>query len=140
MKVRPDSYNGLVRLNKGEELIASLNQIVQEQNLPSCWVSGLGGAASATIGFYDLETKQYQWQEITEPMEITNLTGNLAWQEGEPIWHIHGTFSKKDMTAIGGHIKQLVVSGTCEILLHKWYADKLIRAEDTDTGLKLLDV
>ncbi len=140
MKFRYDGFNWLVRLDKGEKLIESLSSLVKAEKIPSCWVSGIGGALSAQLGFYDLDKKEYQWRDIDELTEITGLQGNLAWDGQEPVWHIHGTLAKADGSAVGGHVKELVVGGTCEVLLHKWYADNLTRSEDPDVGLKLIDL
>ena len=73
-------------------------------------------------------------------MEITSLQGNVAWDGDEPVIHLHGTFSDESMQAFGGHIKELQVGGTCEILLHRWYKDALTRQADPATGLNLLNV
>jgi predicted DNA-binding protein with PD1-like motif len=140
MKFRADGYNWIVRLDKGEKLVESLTRLVKAEKIPSCWVSGLGGALNAELGFYDLQKKEYQWHNFDELMEITNLQGNLAWDGEEPQWHIHGTLSKSDASAIGGHIKELTVGGTCEVLLHRWYKENLTRTKDDEIGLNLLDL
>ena len=109
----------------------------KEQNLTSAWLSGLGGSGSVTLGFYDIETKEYEWKEFKEPQEILNLTGNLSWVDGEPFWHVHGTFSGCNLTAVGGHVKELIAGLTCEILITP-LETPLTRVFDEETGLKLL--
>lgn len=141
MTHRFDGYNWLVKLEKGELLIESLSKLVKDEAIQGAWISGLGGALWAELGFYDLEQKQYHWQKKNELLEITSLQGNIAWQEGEPVLHIHGTFSDRNMNAFGGHVKELAVGGTCELLLHRWNEEAgLTRSKDLETGLTLLDV
>jgi predicted DNA-binding protein with PD1-like motif len=141
MKYRFDGYNWLVRFDKGERLVEGLTQLVRQEDIRGAWISGLGGALSAELGFYNLETQEYEWKKFDQLMEITNLQGNVAWQDDEPILHIHGTFSDKNMQAFGGHVKELVVGGTCEVLLHRWYEEEgLGRDKDQLTGLNLLDL
>ncbi len=135
-----DGYNWLVRLNRGELLVENLTKFVREQKIGGTWISGLGAASWAELGFYDLATKQYQWQKIDKPMEILSLQGNVAWEGEEPILHMHGSFGDSQMQAVGGHIKELQVAGTCEVLLHRWYHGSLTRSTDEQTGLKLLDL
>jgi hypothetical protein len=135
-----DGFNWLLRLNKGEYLIDSLLNFTREHNISGAWVSGIGAALSAELGFYDLNKKQYRWKKFDQLMEITSLQGNIAWSDGEPAVHIHGTFSDSDMRSFGGHVKELEVGGTCEVLLHRWYQDKLTRSNDQQTGLTLLDL
>lgn len=141
MTYQYDGYNWLVKLKKGELLIESLTKLVQDEHIKGAWVAGLGAAMGAELGYYELETQQYHWKKLEEELEITSLQGNVAWRDGEPVLHIHGTFSRKDMSAVGGHVKELTVGGTCEILLHRWYeTDGLSRSLDEETGLTLLDV
>lgn len=130
----------LVRLDRGEKLIESLNQLAVKENLQAAWLQGLGGAESAELGFYDLETQQYNWQVFRDLMEITSLQGNLAWVDSQPKWHIHGTLSGRDYRAVGGHVKELVVGGTCELRLHLHEDVSLKRKIDAATGLQLLDL
>lgn len=127
----------IIVINRNDELMVQLTKHAKEWNLKSAWLSGLGGAGMVTLGFYDVEAKAYGWKEFNEPMEILNLTGNLAWVDGEPFWHVHGTFSGRDLTAVGGHVKELVVGLTSEILITPLNTP-LTRMFDDETGLKLI--
>lgn len=130
----------MLRLDRGEKLLECLNRLVVQENIQAAWLYGLGGAEWAELGFYDLEAKEYQWQTFTELMEITSLQGNLTWVGDQPKWHIHGTLSGRDHRAIGGHVKELVVGGTCEISLRILPDLTLRRQRDDKTGLDLLDL
>lgn len=140
MKYKYDGYNWLVRLEKGEAVVAGLTELVKSQKIDGAWLSGIGACLSAELGSYNLETKQYNWQKFNEPLEILSLQGNLSWQADEPVLHIHGSFSNRQMQAFGGHVKELEVAGTCEILIHRWYDSGLKRKIDNSTGLNLLDL
>lgn len=140
MTYRFDGYNYLVRLNKGELLVESLTKLAKEKQLGGAWVSGLGGALWAELGFYDLPNQQYHFQKVEKLLEITALQGNLSLKEGKPVFHIHGTFSDSNLHAIGGHVKELCVAGTCEIYLHTIFGEPLTRTPNDEVGLPLLDV
>jgi uncharacterized protein len=141
MKYRFDGFNWLVRFDRGEKLVEGLTAIVKKEKIKGAWVSGLGAAESAVLGYYNLETKAYEWKQLDQLLEITSLQGNVAWEGGVPVLHIHGTFSNHDLQALGGHVKELVVGGTCEVLLHRWYEEEgLRRSQDETTGLKLLQL
>jgi len=132
-----DANGNLLIINRGEEVIGQLVKYAKDKNITSAWLSGLGGSGTVTLGFYAIETKEYKWKEFNEPMEILNLTGNLSWVDGEPFWHVHGTFSGPQLQAVGGHVKELMVGLTCE--LHITPLDTpLTRVFDDETGLKLL--
>jgi uncharacterized protein len=140
MTYKFDGYNWLVRFDRGEFLVEGLTKLVKRENIQGAWISGLGAAQSAELGFYDLDKKSYRWKRFDQLMEITSIQGNVAWDGDEPVLHMHGTLSDETMQAHGGHIKELQVGGTCEVLLHRWYADALHRVPNSDTGLKILDL
>lgn len=129
-----------MRLDRGEKLIENLNQLTIAEDLRAVWLQGLGGAQSAELGFYDLDSREYKWQSFDELMEITSLQGNLAWVNDQPKWHIHGTLSGRDYGAVGGHVKELIVGGTCELRLVAMSDISLARRVDSSTGLQLLDL
>ena len=126
-------------LERGQELMDALKAYAEENALTSAWIhSGLGGADSVTLSFYDLETKTYIDRTFDQPIEIVSLDGNLSVVDGEPFWHVHGIFGTRDYQAISGHVKQLSIALTGELFITPLEA-KLTRAYDETTGLKLLD-
>lgn len=124
-------------LERGEEMIESLNRHAAESNLSSAWLSGLGGAEGLTLGFYDLEARDYKWQEFDQPLEIVSLTGNLVILDDKPFWHIHGVFSGPDYGSISGHVKSLTIGLTGELFITPLDFE-LTRTYDDETGLKLI--
>lgn len=137
MKTFIDADKTLIVLEKGEELIESLTRYAREHNVQGAWVSVIGGSSELTLGYRDTSKKEYIWQEYAEPLEITGLQGNLAFIDGEPSWHIHGTFSRPDYSVIGGHVKRCSIGLTGEILLQT-HGTKVERKHDEDTGLNLI--
>lgn len=136
-----DGYNWLVKLNKGELLVKTLCEIVKQEDVKGAWISGLGGSAWVDLGYYDLDDKDYHFTKRDDLIEITSLQGNVAWKDNQPVLHIHGSFSDKNNLSYGGHVKELEVGGTCEVMLHRWYKPEgLTRSIDSETGLNLLDV
>ncbi len=140
MKYRFDGYNWLVRLETGEKLIESLTSLAKAQKIGGAWLNGIGTATWAEIGFYDLNQQKYIWRKFNQHVEITGLQGNISWDGDKPTLHIHGSFADSDMQAYGGHVKELEVASTCEVLVHRWYESGLTRQLDETTGLKLLDL
>ena len=57
-----DGYNYVIKLKPGERLSEAIEQFAQETKLEGAWVEGLGAAQEVTLGFYDLEKQEYQWQ------------------------------------------------------------------------------
>ena len=137
-----DGYNHIIRLERGERLSEAMDQFLADSSIEiqGAALSGVGAAEQLELGFYDLTAKEYQWKSFPDLYEITSLTGTIALDEhGVPMYHLHGTFSDGDYQVIGGHVKDLVVGGTCELFVHTTYRP-LRRKHDDDTGLKLLDL
>ena len=125
-------------LERGEQLIESLNEFARSAQLTSGWLtSGVGGANQATLAYYDFEAQQYNYRDFDESLEILSLQGNLSWVNGEPFWHVHAVLSGEDFQSIGGHVKSLRIGLTAELLIMP-LSSKLTRNFDETTGLKLL--
>ena len=137
-----DGYNYIVRLNRGERLSEALQQFFTESetDVQGAAVSAVGAAQNLELGFYDLKQKTYNWRSFEGLYEITSLLGTIALDEhGNKMLHLHGTFSDREYQVIGGHVKDFVVGGTCELFIHCTY-QPLQRRHDSDTGLNLLDL
>ena len=46
-------------MKPGDLVIYNLTKIAKENNIQSGWISGIGAIKNATIGMYDLKTKEY---------------------------------------------------------------------------------
>ena len=140
MNYRFDGYNYIVVLKKGEELTEKLLSVIKQAGIKGGWVQGIGGALEVELGFYDLGKREYKWQTFASLCEIDSLQGSIAQDDkGEPVLHLHGVFSGDDYETIAGHVKRLIVGGTCELFIHA-YQQPLKRQFDGGTGLKLLDL
>lgn len=136
MKSFKNMGGSVLVLKRGENLIEQLSLYAVENDLGAAWIYGLGGAASITISWYDLEKKVYKDKRF-ESVEILSLTGNLSVVDRAPFWHIHGSFSGSDYKTVGGHVQSLTVGPTCEIYLTP-LDTPMSRQPDSTTGLKLL--
>lgn len=137
-----DGYNHIVRLNRGERLSEALQEFcaTSKVEILGASVSGVGAAEQLELGFYDLASQQYNWRTFDDLYEVTGLQGTIARDEHDNyMFHLHGTFSDQNYQVIGGHVKDFVVGGTCELFIHGTY-QPLRRRLDSDTGLKLLDL
>jgi hypothetical protein len=135
-----DGFNYLIKLNKGERLSEVIEQFASETKIEGAWVSGLGAALTATLGFYDLDKKEYHWQTFEGLYELVNLNGNLAFNEqGKMMPHFHAVLSDRQLQTIGGHLKDLVAGATVELFVHRAY-QPLRRKADPEVGLQTLDL
>lgn len=118
MKIFAQAKNNFViRLDQGEELITGLKNFCRREKIKAGVFIGLGAAREIELAHYNPAKKIYRDKKLKGDWEIANITGNIARMEKEIIIHAHGLFSNKSLSVRGGHIKNLLVSATCEIFL-----------------------
>ena len=139
MKYKRFGEDIVVRLEVGEEVVASLAEIAESEGVTFAEVSGIGAVDDIAVSVYDVKQKRHFDHEFREPMEITSLLGTVTEMEGAPYIHIHASAGRADGSVVGGHLKRAVVSATCEIVLHTVYG-RVPRFFDDATGLNLMDV
>jgi len=105
----------LIRLDPGEEVIASMTAICAKEKIELGIVSGIGAVNKATVGLFNPVTKEYTSTTLEKDFEITNLTGNVTQKDGEVYLHLHTTLADLDHKAFGGHLNAATVSATAEI-------------------------
>ena len=129
-----DTY--LVRMDRGEEILAALAALCEKENIALAAVDALGAVDHAVVGVYDVSTQVYTRKEFNEPMEIANLCGTVTRKDGRVYLHLHATLCGMDMIARGGHANELRVSATCEMAV-RTLPGEVGRRKDDVTGLNL---
>ncbi len=124
-------------LKRGQRIAGEILAFCKKNKISSAYFSAIGAVSSAELAFYDINSKKYSFKTFNEDLEICSMAGNLAVMKGELVFHAHASFSNSKMEAMGGHLKDAVVSGTCEVFLVS-LKEKLERAFDEDTGLNLI--
>ncbi|MCB0714120.1 MAG: DNA-binding protein [Ignavibacteriae bacterium] len=123
--------------DKGDKVMEELQRFAVEQQITAASFVGLGAFSSATLAFYDRQTKGYDPIPVQEQTEVLNVTGNIAIFNGEPRLHVHATLGRPDGSTIGGHLVEGAVWPTLEIALFA-SSEVLEREMDEETGLPLL--
>lgn len=137
------NYSGkyYVRLDKGDEVVASLPALCRKEGIALAQVQGIGGCGEVTVGVFDTETKTYREETVTGTLEMISLDGNITEYEDKPFLHAHATFAyHRDGEAklLSGHLLKAVISLTGEIVLTP--ADgKIGRKYLDDLGIRVWD-
>ncbi len=121
----------------GDEVTAELTRFAAEKHLRACGVYGLGTFEEATLGYFDLQAKDYRPLRVREQVEVASLVGNIATVDGKHRLHAHVVIGKVDGTAMAGHLLNGRVRPTLELLVTE-YSASMARAFDPSTGLTLL--
>ena len=132
--------NGFIlRFQKGEKLIQGVNDFCAKNSITTGFFYGLGAVLEAEVGYYNLDTKEYEYQNFAETMEIVSINGNVSMKDNKPFVHAHTVLAKKDFSTIGGHLKEATVGGTCELYLAVSNAT-IHRKFDEETALSLFEI
>ena len=111
MEYRKFAQGYILRLDPGEEIVASLTRLVEQENVQLGTVSALGAAGDVTIGIFNTKEKQYYSQRYQGDYEISALVGNVTRKEGEPYLHLHITIGNPVTGEVhAGHLSSAVIS------------------------------
>jgi predicted DNA-binding protein with PD1-like motif len=115
MQVQRTRYGYGVKIESGEEIVASLTDFARRENLRAGLLSGLGAVGECELGFFVRPTRQYVRRVFTGEHEIGSLTGNFSELDGEPFPHCHILIAGEDLVAWTGHLFHGIVTVTCEV-------------------------
>ena len=121
-------------------MIAGLGGFAAENDLNAASITAIGAFSDATLGYFDMERKEYKQIPVREQVEVLSLIGDIAPKEnGEPQVHAHVVLGKSDGTTKGGHLLEAHVRPTLEVILTE-SPKHLRRRTDEETGLPLIDL
>jgi len=115
MKWQRTRYGWVVRIDLGEEIIATLQTFARDQGVRAGMISGIGAAGEVELGFFVRATREYIRRSFVGEYEIGSLTGNFSVLDGEPFPHCHVVIAGEDLVAHTGHLFRGVVTVTCEV-------------------------
>lgn len=127
----------VIRFDRGEEVIEGMEIFCQKRKINAGFFWGLGAAQKVALSHYDVGAKKYSDKIIHQKLEIISLLGNIARMKDQILIHAHGVFSDKNMRALAGHVKKLVVAATCEIFMES-LKEKIERQYSQTIGLNLI--
>jgi predicted DNA-binding protein with PD1-like motif len=139
MRFRRFGERYIVRLESGEPVIETLTGLLRSEGVAFANVSAAGAVRSARLGYWNPETREYEYRDFDEQLEVVSFQGNASLKDGQPFLHIHGVFGRRDFTVVGGHVKEASVHPTFEVWLR--IEDVAVRrAKEPTTGLDLLEL
>ena len=126
----------VIRMDRGEEVMATLTALCEQEGIRLASVEAIGAVDRAVVGLYDVDKKVFHRKEFQEPMELTSLLGTVTEKDGKPYLHLHATFCDANMQTHGGHVNALYISATCEMVL-RLLPGQVGRRPNEATGLNL---
>lgn len=116
------------RLQRGDDLLEKIEEIAVKNNI-KCGVvlSSVGCVSKATVR----DASGVNFQTIVEDMEIISVDGTVSKERA----HLHISFSKEDLSVIGGHlVKGCIINTTCELIIAEVDGYKIGTTFDNQTG------
>ncbi len=129
----------MIRLEKGDDILASIKQFAEANKIGAALFEGIGSLNTAKLGHYDFVTKNYKYEVFSEDLEILSLSGNVSTLNKAVLPHAHVTLGKRDFSVIGGHLDEGSLANMVEIGLAT-LPGKLVKAKDDEVGLNLLQL
>ncbi len=130
----------VAKIEPNEDIVDAIKELIKKHNIKSGLLNVIGALKQFTIGYFDIETKEYNFKTFDEDIELISCMGNIAFKDNEPIIHLHVSVGKEDYSIIGGHLSQpSIVSVTAEVYVYE-ITQTITRANDPQFDLSLLDL
>lgn len=128
-----------VRVDRGEEIVRSLQAVCSQEGVTFASVTGIGAVGRAVVGLYRVAEKKFIPNTFEGELEMISLSGSVTEKDGKPYLHLHAAFAGPDGGAVGGHLVEAVVSGTAEIFVNTLSGTMGCRT-DPATDLNIFDI
>ena len=127
-----------IRVDRGEEIIATVLAVCACEGIASATYSGIGGCSAAEIQTFDPARGQFQTEKLEGMLELVSFMGNvISDDDGNRYHHTHALYAYVDGGAHktrGGHIKSSTVLYTAEIELRPVPGRGIGYMKDAETG------
>ncbi|HKU66545.1 MAG TPA: PPC domain-containing DNA-binding protein [Candidatus Baltobacteraceae bacterium] len=122
-----------------DDVLAELQQFCETERIFAATLCAIGGFRTATLAFYNMETKTYEPIEVDEQVEVLSLLGNVTEYRGKPKIHAHCTVGHRDGRTTGGHLLAAIVRPTLELTIDELPSD-LHRTDRPEIGIPLIEL
>ncbi|MEX3858220.1 PPC domain-containing DNA-binding protein [Paraburkholderia sp. BR10923] len=108
----------VVVFDTGEEAVGGLKAFAGDNGIEGARVSAIGALQCGVVAWLNWETKTYEPISVDEQCEVISILGDVAkGDDGRPSLHLHGLLGLKGGRTVGGHIQELHVRPTLDVML-----------------------
>lgn len=101
MQIQKDGKLFLLKLDRGDDVLGTLEQVAQDNSIKTGEVSwGVGMIRNLQIGYFN--GNEYEKETYSNPLEVVSFHGSIA--ENEPRFHIHVSCAGQNHGVVGGHL------------------------------------
>jgi predicted DNA-binding protein with PD1-like motif len=138
VKDAPEEKVYAVIFSKGDDAMSGLTDFAIQNHIQDAHFTGIGAVSGATLAWLDPAAKIYHRIPVTQQVEVLSLVGDMTTFNGKPVVHMHAVLGKPDGATIGGHVFELDVNPTLEVIVTV-NTVPLKRKLDDASGMKVID-
>jgi predicted DNA-binding protein with PD1-like motif len=124
-------------LKAGSKIPDDILAIAKEEKIVTARVEAIGGVNELRLAYFNHHTKKYEEHDFKEFLEVTGILGNVTQKDGKPYLHIHGTFGRRDLSTLGGHVMAAEVFPLLEVVITPT-KNRALRRFDDGLGLSII--
>ena len=128
----------VARIDRGEEIVASLARLCAAEEVELASVTAIGAVNAFKVGVFSPVGKVYRSNAFSGDYEIVSLSGSVTAKDGAPYIHLHASFADASGRVFGGHLNEAFVSATCEMFVDT-VPGSVGRTFSEDVGLNLFE-
>ena len=106
-----------VTFGPGDEVMSGLTEFAEKNHITSGYMTGIGGLATATLGWGDPAVGGVKTIPVTDKCELVSFIGNISMQRGKVYVHAHAVVSFSDGSTKGGHVVDAHANPFVEIFI-----------------------
>ncbi len=111
--------------------------IARREKIMTARVEAIGGVDKLRLAYFNHRTKKYEEHDYEEFLEVTSLLGNITLKGGKRFLHAHGTFGRRDVSVLGGHVMEATVFPILEVVITPT-KNRALRRFDDELGLNVI--
>jgi uncharacterized protein len=106
-----------VMFGPGDEIMSGLTEFAEKNHITKGYISGIGGLATATLGWGDPQKGGVKTIPVEQKCELASFLGNISMQRGKVYVHAHAVVSFSDGSTKGGHVVDAHANPFVEIFI-----------------------
>jgi predicted DNA-binding protein with PD1-like motif len=130
----------LVRLERGEELVAAIESLAERERIGAAWIRGIGTLEWVELDRHDQARRKAEPpQRFDLPCDVLSLEGNVSTLNEQPRAVLHAAIARRTdngLDVIGGRVRRGGVFHI-ELAIEAFDDVSLARERDEATGLAL---
>ena len=84
-----------VMFGPGDEIMSGLTEFAEKNHITSGYISGIGGLATATLGWGDPQKGGVKTIPVTDKCELASFLGNISMERGKVYVHAHAVVADR---------------------------------------------